>query len=343
MRTHRIATVGLVCLTVALSTGAGPLLAQPPGQGPTDGVAVDSLTKERLAENAVKRTIDTCALLDPESVKEVFDAPPRDVTLREFDSCSMTVEPTPGTTSRSWSISVSTSVTVSKRDNAETMELHGRTFARRADRVGGIPDQSCAWAVLGDATTLPVQLSVSWRGRNDEPPPKPQCEVAKAYLMKLVPYWLTPSKRGEGATKPELVLPTKDPCAAIPELAKRFAKPGVQPKMKSISPYMCALEVTPFNMQTRTLPEEIQISFRWADNPAHQAKQPITVAGKPGSVAPERMIDKSCQVDVQYDPTMVPERFASDPNGRDVQVITVTAKTCDVAQPAAELVVKGAL
>ncbi|GAA4005546.1 hypothetical protein GCM10022247_28760 [Allokutzneria multivorans] len=341
MRTHRVATVGLVCLTVVLSTGAGPLRAQPPSPG--EGVAVDEYTKTKLPENAVKRTIDTCALLDPGSVKEIFGAPPRDIDLNGFDSCSMKVEPT-GDSSRSWSIAVNTGFsTVTKKDNAETLELHGRTFARRKDReLPGFVDFSCAWALLSDNPSAPpVELSVSWRGMRDEPPPKPQCDLAKAYLPKVAPYLITPSRRGEGATKPELTLPTKDPCAAIPELAKRFAQPGQPPKMKSSSPFSCSLEVVPMNLQTRERAEEIEISFRWARNPAHKAEKPITIGGKPGNMA-ERSIDKKCQVDLQYDPTMVPERYASEPDGRDVQTITVVAKSCDVAQPAAELAVKGA-
>ncbi|SDM15197.1 hypothetical protein [Allokutzneria albata] len=341
MRTHRAATVGLVCLTAVLSTGAGPLRAQPPSPG--EGVIVDEYTKTRLGENALTRTIDTCALLDPGSVKEIFGAPPRVISLNGFDRCSMTVEPT-GDSLRSWSISVNTGfTTVTKTDNAETLDLHGRTFARRKDReLPGLVDFRCTWALLSDGQGTPtVELGVDWHGMKNEPPPKPQCDLAKAYLPKVAPYLITPSRRGEGASKPELTLPTKDPCVAMPELAKRFGKPGQQPKMTSVSPFSCTLALSAYDPRSRERPEEIEVSFRWADNPAHKAANPVTIGGKPGNMA-ERGIDKKCQVDLQYDPTMVPERYATEPDGRDVQTITVVAKTCDVAQPAAELAVKGA-
>ncbi|WP_143261888.1 hypothetical protein [Allokutzneria sp. NRRL B-24872] len=340
MRTHRVATVGLVCLTVVLSTGAGPLRAQPPSPG--GEVAVDEYTKAKLPENALKRTIDTCALLDPGSVKEIFGATPRVISLNGFDICFMTVEPT-GDSLNAWMISVNIGITsVTSDNNAETLELHGRTFARRKDReLPGGGDLGCTWALLpNDAGTLPVELSVSWDGMKDKPPPKPQCDLAKAYLPKVAPYLITPSRRGEGATKPELTLPTKDPCATVPELAKRFAKPGQPPRMKATSPFSCSIDLTPFNPQSRELPEQISVSFRWADNPAHKPERAVTFGGKPGSSAVR--FDKKCQVDVQYDPTMVPERFETEPNRRKVQTITVVANTCDVAEPAAELVVKGA-
>ncbi|MFB9909521.1 hypothetical protein [Allokutzneria oryzae] len=352
MRTNRTVVVGLVCLTLAVSTGSasgeGLLRAQQPTPKVTDGVAIRPEDEKRLPALARARQIDACALLDPGSVKAIFGGVPRDVTPQDLDGCSMSVELSSSSVD-GWRIAVESSQLMREDPDSEKLELHGRTFTgKESEPIGGRPVSSCTWMMPTSEgrNSFAISLNVSWSGTGQ--PPKPPCALAKEYLVPLAPYWITPPLRGEGATKPELVLGTKNPCAALPELAKRFAVPGEQPRQEVIAPYSCTMTLTEYKPETRAPSTRLGISFGWSTNPVYLTSvkdssfRAATVAGKPAAVT-MNPISRSCQVDVQYDPTTIPERFATEPTKRKMQVITVTAPTCEVAEPAAEIVVKGAL
>ncbi|MGW0522484.1 hypothetical protein [Crossiella sp. NPDC003009] len=320
----------LVGLLVSGCTGPSPTptATKPTVTAQTGPVTMDQSMRQRLAENTVYRTWDTCALHDPEAVKKVFGGEFELLEPETFDQCVARVKlPDLGT----FSVTTYVGAPFFPQDEPKS-EIGGKTFLSDSKDAS-----SCSWYYQTSKQSA-ITLRISFHGgTQNKQPPKPACELGKDYLATLAPIWSNPPLRGEGATEPAIALAAKDPCATHEELAKLLPQGGDKPQLQAANPYSCVVRLP---VRTKTGSGGFDVRFLLADDPVAAVQRtpgqykPIQVEGRPGSVQQKK---DECQINVQAEELSIPGL------NEEVPVIRVTGPDCQQTETAAKLVTKAAL
>ncbi|WP_030431918.1 DUF3558 domain-containing protein [Allokutzneria albata] len=350
--------VGVLALAL-LVTGCsgGPAATPPSDKSPAQGgapaasapkvdfgsVQVDPETLKGLAESAIYRTWDPCALHDPTSAAKIFGDPATSLEPSDFTACLMLVD-LDRTGSRRWRVYTRIASTFNEGAGGEVLEAAGRKFVQAKKSASSTP--GCEYT-MQTSQTKALSLEVNWSGASSEAPPKDPCALAKEYTTAVAPFFANPPLRSEKATDPELPLASKDPCASAKEIAEKFkslAAGGEQPRLSPglLSPNTCRLSFSSRVVPGQKVRPEISIDHRWGIDPAEGISGGGTVRktqieGKPALVNDQtaRYVG-ACIAQVQYDPMKVPKVDM-------VQLIQVSAPDCQTAEEALKIATKAAL
>lgn len=202
-----------------------------------------------------------------------------------------------------------------------------------------------------------------------EAPSQPPCDVAVRYLESTTDRWLEPPARADELTEPRLPLADQDPCAATPAIGDSL---GVSVRATPEGLYRCTVILTepatePTDGPTGTAPtasrpttdttptdstpgepsgkappaaspvgESVEVSFAITGDPASREPstgiEPVTIARRVGSL--DRSLADSCVVQIAISDTIRVET----PDGGRVQVVGVTAPSCETATQVATTV-----
>ncbi|MGO1056729.1 hypothetical protein [Crossiella sp. CA198] len=324
--------IGLIVVGLLVSgctgTSAPPTPTKPTSTAQSGPVDMDQSTRQRLAENSVYRTWDTCALHDPEAIKKVFGGEFELLEPETLDQCVARVKrPDLGT----FAVYTYVGAPFFAQDEAKA-EIGGKTFLSDSK-----DNTSCSWHYLTSKQSA-ITLRITYSGGVDsKQPPKPACEFGKDYLATLAPIWSNPPLRSEGATEPAIALAGKDPCATYEELAKLLPQGGEKPQLMVPSPYACVVRLP---VRSKTGSSGFDVRFLFADDPVAAAQRtpgqykPVQIEGKPGTVQQRK---GECTINVQAEETSIPGL------NEEVPVIRLTAPDCQQAETAAKIVTKAAL
>ncbi|MCP3804238.1 hypothetical protein NLX83_33690 [Allokutzneria sp. A3M-2-11 16] len=358
-RTSRRAVVGALALAV-LATGCSGEPAAPPSQNPEQGggaapagaastdlgsVQADPESRRNMAEMAIYRTWDPCALHDPTAAAKVFGDAVALIEPSDFTSCLLRVN-LDRTGSRGWRIYTRVGSPFLEDDvaGATVLDAAGRKFHGKKSAPGSTP--GCDF-VMQTSKTKTLQLQVNWGGMSTETPPKDSCEAAKEYMTAIAPFFANPPLRSEAQTEPQLPLASKDPCAPVKELVEKFRSMSVEGEQPSaivtgMSPNTCTLSFSSRYAPGKKTKPQISIDYKWGIDPAEgisggAPSRQVQIEGKPAKVEDHTARSLgSCMVQVQYDAMKIP---AVD----RVQVVQVAAPDCQTAEEAAKIVTKVAL
>ncbi|MFB9909519.1 hypothetical protein [Allokutzneria oryzae] len=351
--------VGTLALTM-LATGCSGDPAPPPSQPPAqDGGAAapvpattdlgslkaDPESLRNMAEMAIYRTWDPCALHDPASASRIFGDAVSLIEPSDFDSCLLKVN-LDRTGSRNWRIytRIGSPLLDDEAAGGAVVEAAGRKFLQGKKSSSSTP--GCEYNMQTSKTKV-LSLQVTWGGMSTETPPKDPCALAKEYVTAVAPFFANPPLRSEAQTEPQLPLASKDPCAPLKDLVEKFKSmtvEGEQPSaiVSGTSPNTCTLSFSTRYTPGKKSKPQISVDYKWGIDPAEglsggASTRPIQVEGKPAQVEDHtaRALG-ACMVRVQYDPMKVP---AVD----RVQVVQVAAPDCQTAEEAAKIVTKVAL
>ncbi|WP_143261889.1 hypothetical protein [Allokutzneria sp. NRRL B-24872] len=356
-RRGRRAVVGALALAL-LATGCSgePAAAPPSDKSPAQGGGAPAASAptmdfgsaqatpdvvKSLAEAAIYRTWDPCALHDPTSAAKIFNDVVALIEPSDFSSCLMTIK-LDRNGSRSWRIYTRVDSRFDEDAAGEVVEAAGRKFVQ--DKKSSSSSPGCEYN-MQTSKTKALSLQVSWSGSlSSDPPPKDPCALAKEYITALAPFFANPPLRSEKATEPQLPLASKDPCAPVKELAEKFKSLGAgeQPRVSTgLSANDCNLNFSSKPVPGQRTRPEISIGYKWSIDPAEGiagggTARKTQIEGKPALVNERPTGSIGCIVTVQYDPLEVPEVDR-------VQVVQVGAPDCQTAEEAAKIATKAAL
>lgn len=315
------------------------------------------------------RALDPCALLDPEAGATAVGGT-ADQLLPGPDpaECVLEVLPEGATkTVDAWTVTATVGVSFSSLD----IDLGGAkpqpipavddgSFYRQES----YSDSDCTIVrPVDDRFGLELEVQAPLLS---ETPAQPPCDIAVAYLKSTVDRWMTPSSRADGLTEPTLPLAEQDPCAATAAVgeavgAEVLAEPNdlyncriVVDEASSNTPAPDSKPVptadgepsgttpdssaTPSQEDRASAADGVEITFLIVSDPASRepinGTESITIDGRMGSL--DRSATVSCDVQVALnDTTVVHAR-----DGERLQVVSVTASSCETATQAATAVLE---
>jgi len=352
-------------LMVALIAACTPDPPAPPSPGAGDRTSKTTTTTVRVpyVEGAdaeaetfrALRLLDPCALLVPDAGARAVGGT-ADQLVPGPDPAECTLDVLPEGAQRSvdaWTVSVEVGVSFEDTDlesGATPLPIPGTpgdSFYRQKSFSGS--DCTIVRPIEDRAgIELEVQAPIL-----AEAPSQPPCDIAVRYLENTTDRWLDPPVRADGLTVPRLPLAEQDPCAATPAIGQTLdAAVRAQPD----NLYSCRVvftepvtgatgrptDTTPGDQPGTAPPggaavgENVEVTFAFTGDPASLEPtggiEPVTITGHAGSL--DRSLTDKCVVQVAINDTVRVE--TSD--GDSVQVIRVTAPSCEMATQVATTV-----
>jgi hypothetical protein len=349
-----------------------PSIASPgstPSAGPGSGVVVVRGYEDVIAANAASRAIDPCALHDIAAAEQVTGMKgqllmPGTLNLA---SCDLEVGP-PEDALDAWRMTASAGVplndeTVKKATPEQinnTSVLHVPDVIRSDDSctymmdnspqvTTGTPPRSTSAGGQNAGQPVRTALELTVR-REDTKQTASPCQVAKDYLTAVIKYWIHPAHRADQLTTPALPIGQADPCAGLVGVAPAMGG-GIQVKPSRSNPYECS--ALPAKVSPGTNPALVTVDFTFKSDPREALQntntsvgdkiKPVTVAGHTGTLTETPADPKnpklagSCRINVVVDDQVGAARFADQPNAtKNLQVVSTSGDTCELAQKAAE-------
>ncbi|MFD1048510.1 hypothetical protein ACFQ1S_24745, partial [Kibdelosporangium lantanae] len=309
-----------------------------------------------IAANAASRAIDPCALHDVAAAEQVTGMKAQVLLPGTFNlaSCDLEVGP-PGDALDAWRMVTTAGVrlddgTIKKATPEKIGDLsvlHVPEVVRSKDACTYMLENSPKGGAVPVRTAL--ELSVT---REETKQEKAPCQVAKDYLTAVIKYWIQPAYRSDKLTLPALPIGHVDPCAGLAAVAPAMGG-RIQVRPSSASPYDCT--GIPAKLEPGMNPMQVTVALKFKGDPREALQnektsqggkiKPVTVAGHTGTLT-ETAADPrspklggSCAVNVVVDDAVGVAEFADKPNAtKNLQVVSTTADTCELAQKAAESV-----
>lgn len=343
-----LATVSASAVLGACTTA---ITGHPVAEQPEAGASAPATPGTGLAgepDGAALRAIDPCALHSVAAAAEVTGMEPDEIMPgQSLASCVIELVPGPLELA-TWTISATVGAPFEEQDRTEaTAETIGKVEVFKPSGYDAEAGADLCAYIVPVSPTAGLELYVT---RTDDKVKQAACEVAEAYLTKVISYWASPALRSDEVTTPQFRVATLDPCTGLTELA---ADLGGEVRTFASNPFTCSAMamapakaigsgVTTVEIGVEKDPLKVLDSKVALGTDTGYVTDAVTIAGKPGvrsSTTGEAQIS-SCSVTVVVDEQVVLRSNQADPEALpSYQVVSARGGTCAIAEKAAELVV----